>query len=638
MSGREANCPNCGGALRFLWADAVQSTCPYCGTIVVRTDVDLHAVGRQSAPPPDTSPIQRETTGTYRGRRFTVVGRIAYEYERGAWSEWYLRFADGGDGWLSDAQLEYAVTFAARPTVPLAPPDRVAVGQVLQHDGVAYQVASVTVAGYRGVEGELPFEYWGKERVPFVDLRSADGRLATVDYSETPPLLFAGEFVSFESLALRHLREEAPAPRVSGTKGLNCPSCGTAVTLRDPEHAVNVVCGSCGAVLDATSPALAILQTYRRQAAVAKPLIPLGSKGKWHGDEYEVIGFQRRTITVEGVQYSWHEYLLHGRAKGYRYLTEYDGHWNWVVGLQGIPQEGTEAGRPWARYEGKQYKHFQRAQAETTFVLGEFPWQVRYGDRVQADDFVAPPLLLSAERTPKETTWSLGEYTPGARVWEAFGLKGSPPPARGVFANQPSPHDASSGRYWLAFCAFLVVLLVVGVFRMSTGGDQVWSGSFDFSPRDTASAAVVTPSFDLGGRTSNVEVEIETNLDNASAFFDVSLIDEGTGVVRELGREVSYYHGVDGGESWSEGDRTDETRISSVPPGRYFLRIGVDGDQAVKYDVRLRRDAPSGTFWLLALLALAVPPVLALFRAGMFETQRWAESDYAPSGSDDDDD
>ena len=59
--------------------------------------------------PPDVSPIQIGTTGRFADAAFTVTGRIVYEYGAGTWNEWHLLFADGSSGWLSDAQLDYAV-------------------------------------------------------------------------------------------------------------------------------------------------------------------------------------------------------------------------------------------------------------------------------------------------------------------------------------------------------------------------------------------------------------------------------------------------------------------------------------------------------------------------------------------------
>jgi hypothetical protein len=38
-------------------------------------------------------------------------------------------------------------------------------------------------------------------------MRTGDGRFATIDYSEDPPLLFTGEAVEFDDLKLRSLRE-----------------------------------------------------------------------------------------------------------------------------------------------------------------------------------------------------------------------------------------------------------------------------------------------------------------------------------------------------------------------------------------------------------------------------------------------
>src|ERR1700751_3596492 len=93
-------------------------------------------------------------------------------------------------------------------------------------------------------------------------------------------------------------------------KALNCPGCGAALAVRSFNNAVTIVCESCHAILDAKDPNLQILQQFRVVTAEAQPLIPLGTRGKIRGTDYEVIGFERRTIYVDGIPYSWHEYVL----------------------------------------------------------------------------------------------------------------------------------------------------------------------------------------------------------------------------------------------------------------------------------------------------------------------------------------
>src|SRR5204863_7197700 len=164
------------------------------------------------------------------------------------------------------------------------------------------------------------------------------------------------------------------------------------------------------------------------------------------------------------VDYSWHEYLLFNPYKGYRYLTEYNGHWNDVSPMKSPP---TVAGSS-VTYLGQHYKHFQTAAAKTTFVLGEFPWQVRVGETAEATDYVHPPMVISSETTEdKEVTWSIGEYTPGEDSWTAFGLEGEPPRATGIYANEPSPYKGRVLRRWgawlLSAAARFVVAIGVGI-------------------------------------------------------------------------------------------------------------------------------------------------------------------------------
>jgi hypothetical protein len=203
----KANCPNCGAPITFLWSSAVQTTCEYCHSILVRTDVDLKKVGVVADLPPDASPIQIGTEGVYNSKPFVVVGRIIYEYQQGGWNEWHLIYNDGSSGWLSDAQLEYDLSWLATPPAPLPARTEIHRGRPFQFNNQKFEITSLTVAHYKGVQGELPFEYWDKNEAFFADLRSTSGDFATIDYSENPPLLFIGKSAEFDELHFKNLRE-----------------------------------------------------------------------------------------------------------------------------------------------------------------------------------------------------------------------------------------------------------------------------------------------------------------------------------------------------------------------------------------------------------------------------------------------
>lgn len=205
MSGFTANCPSCGAKIEFRWSNAVQATCPFCKSILVRHDVDLTKVGEVGDLPVDQSPIQLGTTGTYDRRNFSVVGRILYEYDRGGWNEWHLRLDDSTSAWLSDAMAEYAVS-RSMASADIPPADRVRVGESYAWGGRSYEASTITKAHYRGVEGELPFETWNKHDALFVDLDAVDGHFATIDYSDDTPALYVGEYAGFDDLHLGNLR------------------------------------------------------------------------------------------------------------------------------------------------------------------------------------------------------------------------------------------------------------------------------------------------------------------------------------------------------------------------------------------------------------------------------------------------
>jgi hypothetical protein len=136
-----------------------------------------------------------------------------------------------------------------------------------------------------------------------------------------------------------------------------------------------------------------------------------------------------RGINVEGEEYTWDEYVLYNPFRGFRYLTEYNGHWNYV---KSTPNRPAIMGNGDLYFKEQHFQHFQSAPATVDYVLGEFYWRVEYGESCRAQDFVAPPELLSVEQTDKEIAYSLGRYTEPEEIRQAFPLTTPLPPRIGV--------------------------------------------------------------------------------------------------------------------------------------------------------------------------------------------------------------
>jgi hypothetical protein len=453
-------------------------------------------------------------------------------------------------------------------------------------------------------------------------------------------------------------------PPVVKARAMYCPNCGGPVEFRGFGHALTVVCPQCFSVLDASSPLLKVIQEAQDAQSRRTPLIPLGQRGKLAGSTWETIGFQTRSVEEDGITYEWAEYLLFNPYKGFRYLTHYDGHWNFIAPVESLPERRAIGSRPAVFFEGALYKHFSGAQATTSFVVGEFPWRVKVGEEVLADDFVHAPFVLSSETTSDEVTWSKGEYTAGSDIWKAFSLPGNAPPAKGVYLNQPSPYAGKVGGTWGLFALMLIALLTIALlFGALSRGDKVFDEHYRYSTTDYTAdnrrePSFVTKEFDISGRTSNLELTINTNLINSWAYFNLTLINEATGDAFDFGREVSYYSGSDSDGAWSEGGQSSTAVIPHVVAGRYYLRVEPEMEgsasppadstptsttaprpapvnprrlpigKSVYYEIVVRHDvAGYGWFWLAALLLL-IPPIFSTIRARSFEVRRWATSDY----------
>jgi hypothetical protein len=650
-------CPSCGTAIEFRYDDSFVRVCAACRSAIVRTDRGIDSLGQFADLAAASSGLVLAAVGRYQGQPFELAGRAEYAHPAGgSWEEWYIKLADGRWAWLSHAHGQWAVTFRSALARPVPDFDQVAPGMQLTigaDPGVLLTVGERNQGTLRSAEGELPFVVAPGSVSHFVDLSDAKGRFATIDYGPAgsnaePPVVYVGRRTSLEALGLRVALEDNHGEPTTAGERLGCPNCGGSIELRVPDRSLCVTCSYCGSLLDCEGP-LAILA---RLGDVDKghPSIALGARGTFEGVPYTVTGRLRRMARYDGGFVEWDEYLLYAPASGYRWLVCSRGHYSFVSplapGTVGLERDTNVS------YGDRFFRIFDRGCAEVTGVWGEFYWKVALGETVQTADYVAPPGMLSRESSDAELHWSLGIYQTVAEVRRAFADPALPDETRGVAPHQPFRHA-----HWVPVAVSLAALLLVIVFvlRVTSGARQVYAGTFrlgsseapadDGASRAGSSGVSVspyvffTPAFELEAR-QNTSVKLALPLADDWAFATVDLVHEESGELRSYGAELSYYSGVEGGESWSEGSRENEHLFGAGSAGSHVLRLevqtGTPSSQRLSISVAQDVFALGQLGWVL--LSLAVPGGLIALAQFMFERARWSESDFAPnhyrSGSD----
>jgi ribosomal protein L37AE/L43A len=634
---RKVACPSCGAPVRFRGATSIVSVCAFCKSTLVREGVKLEDIGKQAELLEDHSPIRIGTDGRHRGVGFNVVGRIQFAYPDGVWNEWHVLFPGGKGAWLSDAGREYSITYLVPPQ-PVPPFEALKPGMQVRLAGDkafagAYSVSNLDVGEVVAGEGELPFRFTAGWKASVADLRGEGASFATIDYSEEPPHIYVGEKLPFDTFGFSGLRDPEQGGFTHGTAlAFKCAGCGAPIEKRIATTEV-VACGSCGSVTDVRGTIGEVVQKNELNLTKFQPPIPLGSTGTWKGVRYEVVGFMRRGDDDGGTLYQWSEYLLHNTAQGYAWITEYDGHYNFVRAAAEIPRrEPGSLGTPSAIYLGRRFARFGGSYARVTFLSGEFYWRVRLGDVTECDDYVDPPLILSSEKTDKELTWSLGEYVDAPALWKAFGLKGKPRKPEGIAPNQPSPYKGRVARYWLAAFAFIALGLVAQLaFLGLQASARPASIPFNVAPNDPWHS--VSAPLDIGGWGATPLV-VRTSSDASREWLDVQykLTNAQTGQAYGLNRAMGFRKLG----AVVDGTSLDIAEIPAVEPGRYTLTIDAAAGQPVRGTVDLYRESVGwSNFFLFAGFVLLWPLVAAL-RSAAFETKRWSESDYAASAEGDD--
>lgn len=407
------------------------------------------------------------------------------------------------------------------------------------------------------------------------------------------------------------------------TKSINCLVCGAPITLRALGASVMVACPSCRSQLDISKPEIQIIKKFRATAD-SFPLA-LGTRGSLRGKTYEVIGAMVRSI--DG--FRWNEYLLFSPFIGFRWLVEDQGHWS-----LGEMVKDTSAIKPGAigmRYHDRDFRKFAAGEAEIDLVVGEFYWRVQVGDRAATWDWVAPPWMLSQEKTKTESTWTLLVYLEPDEVQRAFKI--SVGERDDIAPHQPCPASVTLGSVQGYLWGALGLALVLQIATLVTArSESIVVG--DYLPAISHGQEAAFGPVHLAAGQSLNEITANARINDSWVELQYALVNRTTGKSYEMGQQFEYYSGFDSDGAWSEGSTSASTLLPSVPAGDYDLLVDSSSGTSLGAPVKepihvtLTHDvAPWRNFWI-ACTVIVLYPAFLLYRRFVFERQRWGASDF----------
>ncbi len=508
-----APCPGCGAPVNFLSAQSTHAVCAYCQSTVVRSGDKLSRLGKMAELFDDHSPLQLGASGVWTRASgkitFTLVGRLQYQYAEGTWTEWHAVLVDGASAYLSEDNGAYVFTMplAGQPELPEAASFQV--GQATRINGRAYSVASNQKVILISAQGELPhLPQLGKE-FAVVELRSqgdspsvsvardsiigralgkiqggagvtppsgaevdAGGSVLSIDYGTRPPTLSIGTAVLLEDLQLTGLNDESAKDEKG--RSFACPNCATPVQV-SLDTSKSITCASCNSIIDISSGIGGELK-HAIQDEPVRPLIQLGTLGQLQGVSWQVVGFQHRMGTDPNdpsEQFGWSEYLLYNQKRGFTFLVDSTDGWSLVKPVTGAPVMG-QGGKS-ATYLGQRYQIEENYRAQTSYVAGEFYWQVTRGQTSENRDFASGKSLLSMEQTANEVTWSVGSQIDSDAVAKAFKLDDKKDLLK---REDAAPTSALKGLdCGTIIILFLIILLFLFMMSRCTSSPSSGSGS-----------------------------------------------------------------------------------------------------------------------------------------------------------------
>lgn len=588
-------CPGCGANNPLHNPGIVSLVCNKCSIVIYREGAQAKA-GIESLLAPSTSGITVGVRGKVRGRAAQVIGRIRMEHDRGNWEEWYCEDGRGQPFWLIEEEGGFKLEKTVEDPGLSTEMTQAEIGTTFRLLGQDFQVVETGAGTVAGGEGQLPRGFVPGERFQYVVMAAIIGKdRLSIEVAGGDVQGFMGH--SIKNSSVDFPVSWSPSTTREEAKSFSCSGCGASLDVRPlPKPVKTLTCRYCGSIHSLHGEESGLLGKNEPRKDLH---LMIGTKGKLRGTNYEVVG---RMVydSLELDEGSWSTYpttsfayLLIDAQGGFVTIEVTDEGVAMVQKIAAVPSLGEVLSLAWGdalRHGSRKYRMYEHGSSELVYVDGALPWIARLGDKSQFIDLIDMPSAFSGvtpERLSVEWTeaddaeieaFLVRDVAPQVLA-DAFPGSICPQPKTRIL--QPIQRSPQRGRFGLTWLIMGAVFFVCTLIVSSAPGDLIASSTVkSWTLPSTQESEVFTLQ-----DGALVEVSLSSNADNSWLYAELDIVDAGTDQsIGFVAREVSYYHGVEGGESWSEGSR-DWRKIYAVPKGgQYRLRVALSeaGSASIK--------------------------------------------------------
>lgn len=364
-----------------------------------------------------------------------------------------------------------------------------------------------------------------------------------------------------------------------------------------------------------------LIQQFTEQQGLYMNPLTLGATGKLKGVQFTVVG----VIAWESWGDVWIDYQLYSPTHGYAWLTYSKAHWMFTRRVRDLPSSHIWllSTKDKVKMRGEDFRFYEKYNAKVIYVAGELTWVARAGDTTAMADAIAPPLMITAEKSEQENEYYLGEYIDPQTITDEFDYQQDYKQV-GVHPAQPYNRPVLQAISKASWPFALLALVAMIAITLLFSGNALQRHTIQ--PQDLTDGSISLP-MTINNADRLVKATFKSAHSNVWARYVMNIVDTKTNqAIHTFGKELSFYDGYDSEGYWSEGNQTMTAHFRVPKPGNYTLRLETTDFERAPPTLYINiYEGYVSPFYFIVLFAFsAIAFFINILMRWWFESRRWA--------------